>query len=124
MESLMIRLTLVFVLLVLIASPTLPCTFCPNPQTIATLRQEATQARMVLYGTMSNPKLVPGAPGGGTTELSIDAVLKSDPFLAGKNTVTIPRYVPADPKIPPRYVLFCDISGGKLYADRGIPAKT
>src|SRR5262245_49797450 len=100
------------------------CTLCPNPQSTATLRQESSQARMVLYGTMSNAKLIPGAPGGGTTDLQIEAILKSDPFLAGKNSVTIPRYVPADPKVPPRFVIFCDISGGKLYADRGIPAKT
>jgi hypothetical protein len=118
------RCVLILVLLTLLASPVLCCTLCPNPANIATFRQEASAARMVLYGDVVSSKFIAGAPGGGTSELRIETALKADPYLAGKTSVTIPRFVPADPKSPPRYLIFCDISGGKLYADRGIQAKT
>ena len=102
------------------------CSLCPNPQNIATLRQEASQAKMVLYGTMQNPKLGPtGTVAGSTTELLIDSVLKSDPYLEKKKAVEIPRFVAGnDPKAPPKYVIFCDVFNGKLYSDRGVECKT
>jgi hypothetical protein len=105
-------------------SPALPCSLCGgNPQTAVTIRQAVAQAKMVLYGTMTNPRLNPanvGSPGSGTTQFRIEKVLKSHPFLANKKVLEIPRYIPVDPKAPPRYVLFCDLYKGQGDPYRGM----
>jgi hypothetical protein len=122
-----IRLSALTLILLHAVPPAAPaCTLCSgNPQTAVTVRLAAQQAKLVLYGTMSNPRLDPAgaaAPGSGRTDFRIDQVLKSDPFLAGKHVIEVPRYVPVDPKTPARYVLFCDVYNGKLDPYRGMPA--
>jgi hypothetical protein len=101
------------------------CVLCGggNPQTTMTIRLAAMQARFIVYGTMANPRLNPpnvGALGSGTTEFHIAQVFKSDPYLAGKKALTIPRYIPVDAKAPPRYILFCDLVNNDLDAFRGM----
>jgi len=92
-------------------SPALPCTLCPGIQNTAPLRQELAQSKMALFGTLTNPQL---KAGGGSVDLQIESVLKSDPFLGGKKTVTLPKYVPVDPKNPPKYLVFCDIVNNQI----------
>jgi hypothetical protein len=107
------------------ARPALPCSICAGVNMNAlTLRQEVGQAKLVLYGTLANPRLNPGALAGGTTDLVIERVLKDDPFLAGRNRIELPRYVPVDPKNPPKFLVFCDVFNGKLDPYRGTPAKS
>jgi hypothetical protein len=103
--------------------PARPCSLC-NPQGGVTIRQAATQARMILFGTVTAARLNPpdvGLAGSGTCDFRIDAVLKTDPFLANRKVIEVPRYIPVDPKKPlPRFVLFCDVFKGKLDAYRGM----
>src|SRR5262249_22982946 len=55
----------------------------------------------------------------------IKTVLKSDPILAGKTTVEVPRYVPiSDPNNPPKYILFCDVYKDKIDVYRGVPVNS
>lgn len=105
-------------------SPASACILCPgNVQTSTTLRQDAGMSKAVLYGTLTNARLN-GGVSMGTTDLSIERLLKNDPFLAGKKAVTLNRYVPADPKNPPKYVVFCDIYKGILDPYRGVQVKS
>ncbi len=104
--------------------PALPCSLCPG-QKAQTLRQEAALAKVVLYGSLANPRLkVNDALGGGTTDLHVETVLKSDPALADRKVVELQRYLPVDPKMPARFLVFCGVVGGKLDAYRGIPVKS
>jgi len=110
--------------LILFASPALACTLCGvNIQATPTLRKTLSDSKLVLYGTLKNPKLN-AATGTGTVDLDIENVLRSDPFVTGKKTVTLNRYVPVDPKNPPRYLVFCDVDNGKLDPYRGIELKS
>jgi hypothetical protein len=98
------------------------CSLCTMNLQQSPFRQEAGQAKLILYGTLQNPTLV-GA--NGTTELHIEAVLKNDPFLNNAKTVVLPRYIPvSDPKDPPKFVVFCDVYNNKLDPYRGVPVKS
>jgi hypothetical protein len=100
------------------------CSLCnPNIQQTATFRQDAAQSRMILYGTVLKSSLT-GGGGGGVSDFQIKTVLKSDPYLRGKTTLEIPRYVPVERGDPPRYLLFCDLYQGKPDIFRGIPVKS
>jgi hypothetical protein len=107
--------------------PALPCSLCGgNYKQKPTLREEAAQssARLVLYGSLQKPRLNPD--GSGVTELQISEVLKNDTsLLAGRKVIELPRYVPvADPKDPPRFLVFCDaFDKDKLDPYRGTPLK-
>jgi hypothetical protein len=85
-----------------------------------TIRQDAALANMVLYGKLANARVTAD---GGVTELYIDKVLKSHPFLGDQKVIKIPRYVTIDPK-DPYFVLFVDVLKGKLDPYRGIVAKS
>ena len=87
------------------------CSLCDSAmRSQTTFRQEFEQAKIVLYGTLTNPQFNkrPGtAPGSGTTDFNIEKVLKNDPALAGRNKLEINKYIPVlDPKSPPKYVVF------------------
>src|SRR5688572_18515215 len=74
------------------------CSLCANVQQTPTYRQEAARptARLILAGAIQNPKLVGMT---GTTELHIEATLRSDPFLGDRKVIVLPRYLPVtDPK--------------------------
>lgn len=100
------------------------CTLCTgmSPEKVSTLRQDVGQAKLVLYGTLKDAKQFAGAQG--TVDLHLERTLKSDPFLGDKKVVTLPRYHPADPKNPPKFLVFCDVFQGKLDPYRGIPARS
>jgi hypothetical protein len=108
---------MIFALFVLaLPSPSPACSLCGgNFNQQKTLRQDWEKARLVLYGTVSNPRLDADGKGTGTTEFNIEKVLKPDPFLGNTKVITLNRYIPIqDPKNPPRFVIFCDIIQGKL----------
>jgi hypothetical protein len=107
---------------ILLAAPALACSLCSaNLQQTLTFRQEAAQARLILFGTLENPRLVGN---GGSTDLRIEAILKNDKFLGDAKVVEIPRYMPVNAKDPPRFVVFCDVFNDKLDPYRGVPLKT
>jgi hypothetical protein len=110
----------------LLYSPALPCSLCSG-QRSKTLREDAALAKMILCGRLANPRISQDKDGvatGGTTELHIEVVLKSDPFLGNRAVVELPRYVPCDPKNPTKFVVFCDIFNGRLDPYRGIPIQS
>src|SRR5262245_37342895 len=106
-----------------VALPAAACSICNmNLQQTKTMRQDAEEARLVLFGTLDNPRLTGTS---GATDLRIEAVLKNDPFLGNTKVIEIPKYLPIlDPKNPPRFVLFCDVYNNKLDPYRGVPLKS
>jgi hypothetical protein len=89
----------------------------------ATLREDATKAKLVLFGTVTDSKV--SADGmGGVSRFVIDKVIKSDPFLGKTKEIDLPRFVPVNLKNPPRFVIFCDIFNNKLDPYRGTPANS
>jgi hypothetical protein len=116
------------VLAVLAAAPAAAaCSLCnPNIQQTSTFREDAAQARMILYGTVVKSALTGGGggPGNGVSDFTIKTVLKSDPYLRGKTSLQIPRYVPVDRNDPPKYLLFCDLYQGQPDVFRGLPVKS
>lgn len=114
-----------FAAVFMVVAPAWPCSICGGSlQTRQTLRQDAAQAKLVLYGTLDNPRLAGGGATGGTTDLKIKSVLKSDPFLGKKEVVELPRYVPVNPQAPPQFLVFCDVFNGKLDPYRGLPVQS
>jgi hypothetical protein len=107
----------------LAAVPRLPaCSLCnPDIRQSQTFRQEATQAKLVLYGPLVKSTLEGTT---GFSDLRIDAILKNDKILAGQKMVRIPRWVPVDEKDPPYFLLFCDVINDKLDPYRGVPVKS
>jgi hypothetical protein len=113
-------------LALLLPCPALACSLCGSAASQLTLRQEMDQARMVLYGSISNPRLGnDGAPGSGTCDFQILKVLKYDPFLGEKKVIQLNRYLPVlDPRDPPKFIVFCEIISGKIDPYRGRAVKS
>src|SRR5262245_17545142 len=84
------------------------CSLCSSPINRATLGEEMDLAPVAVYGWLSDPRLNPpgqGSPGGGTTQLHVETVLKDEAGIGANKQVTLARYVPVpDPKQPPRYL--------------------
>ena len=113
---------LAFLILFVAHSPALPCSLCSNLRLSPTLRDDAASAKVVIYGPVSNPRLT--GETAGVTDLHVEAIIKSHPIIAGKKVVELPRYLPAgDTDGPPRFLIFCDVSNGKLDPYRGVIIK-
>jgi hypothetical protein len=94
------------------------CSYCdPSNQKLQTFRQEARTSKFVVIGTLTNPRLVGDQ---GYTDLAIEHVLKDDPALGRRKTLTLSRWTPVDPKKPPRLLVFFDVYDGKLDPFRGV----
>src|SRR5829696_1404524 len=104
-----------------------PAAACPGcgPPTGQTLASEVAQADFILYGTFANAKADPKDPGSsrGTTDLNIEAVVKSHALVKDKKVFTIPRYVPPDPK-PYKYMVFFNVVNGDIDPYRGVAVGT
>src|SRR5262245_35224059 len=100
--------------LLCLPSPASSCRLCVgNIQQMKTMRQDAAEAKLLLYGSLANPRLAAGDTG--STDLRIEKVLKTHDFLGNKTTVGLPRYIPVqNPKDPPRFIVFCDVYKDKL----------
>lgn len=87
------------------------CPFCGTMQG-QTLVKEVQQARFVLYGTPSNPQVKQEADGReiSSTEFTIDEVVKNDPFIKNKKSITLPRYIPPSTTGPEKLIVFCDLN--------------
>ncbi len=99
------------------ALPAASCPFCSMQG--QTLVQDVGQASMVLYGAFTNAKL--DATGDGTTDLVIEAVIKSHEILGGKKVITLPRYIPEEKDKKVKFLVFCDVFKGKIDPYRGVP---
>jgi hypothetical protein len=113
---------LVAAALVLASQPARACPFCGPPS--QTLTSEVQQADFILYGTLSNA--VPDPTGGfgkGTTDLSVELVIKPHEMIAGKKTLTIPRYIPPDGKNS-KFLIFFNVFNGQIdpYRGESVPA--
>ena len=99
-----------------------PAPACPacNP-TGQTLTSEVAQADFILFGTLGNAKVDPKDPGStkGTTDMTIEAVVKAHALVKDKKVFTIPRYVPPDPK-PYKYMVFFNVVNGDVDPYRGV----
>jgi len=93
------------------------CPFCPSAG--QTLLGEVNQAHLIVFGTMSNAQRDPNEFGKGTTDLDIEVVVKDHEFLKGKKKITLPRYIPPDPKNQSKHLVFCEIYKGELDPYRG-----
>jgi hypothetical protein len=112
-----------FVQLALLASFA-GCPFCSDLGG-QTLTGDVNQASMVVFGSLSNPRLDPnGDFGAGQTDVIIEAVIKPHEYLTDKKIITLPRYVPVDKKNDKKWLIFCDIFKGKLDPYRGIPLES
>jgi hypothetical protein len=109
------RLLAVLVALLTLAAAGQACDLCPNQG--QPLSQELTQARAVVFGPIVNAKL--GLDGtSGTSQLQVDAVIKPDPIIKDQKLITLPRYVPPDPKV--KFLVTLDVVRGQLDPYRGI----
>jgi hypothetical protein len=122
----MTRLTAAALAAVLLAAPAAACPFCsPAGETLA---GEVGQADFILFGTLANPKRDPADPTAfnkGTTDLNVELVIKDHESVRGKKVVTLPKYIPADPKAPTlKHLVFFKLYGGQLdpYRGEGVPA--
>jgi hypothetical protein len=100
------------------------CPFCPSSG--QTLSGEIEQADFILYGTLSNARPDPnGEFGKGTTDMTIDLVIKPHPAVKDKKTITLPRYQPSDGK-DTKFLIFFNLIDGKLdpYRGESVPAKS
>jgi hypothetical protein len=102
-----------------LVSPLRACPFCSAQG--QTLTKEIAEASMVLFGTLSNARLDAGAGfGQGTTDLTVEAVLKKHEILGDQKVITLPRYLPSD-NSNKKLLVFCDVYKGKIDPYRGIP---
>lgn len=111
-------LSVVFVLLGASGSLAHACPFCSMQG--ETLTGLVNQSNMVLYGTLKNPR--PG-PGGGSTDLVINKVIKDHSIRGNRKVITLPRHVPLDNSNKDRFLIFCDVYKGKVDPYRGIAIK-
>jgi hypothetical protein len=108
----------------LVAHVARACSLCGGALNKQTWRQEAAQAKLVLYGTLANPRLADARGGTAGTDLQIESVIKSHPFLGERKIVTLPRWLPVEPKLPPKFLVFCDIFNDRLDPYLGTPVKS
>jgi hypothetical protein len=85
---------------------------------VVTLGEEAASADLVVVANL----LPQGTVEKGSTKLTISAVLKDHPALAGLESFTIPRYVGTDDttKAVP-YLIFAYVEKGQIDPYRGVP---
>jgi len=96
-----------FVVLVSFTSSIFACPFCSSQG--QTLSGEVGQADFIVLGTLSNMKSDADDPTRGTTDLTIQTVVKPHPFLAGKKMIVLPRVLNAGKK-DSRFLVFCGIN--------------
>lgn len=112
------------VLLLPVPARAAPCSCCVMVNR-PTFRQSAAGARIIVYGTLANARGEEDAGGPRSVDINIARVLKADPFLGNNKSLTlVDRYVPVNPKNPPRCLIFCDIYQGQLDPFLGVEVKS
>jgi hypothetical protein len=111
------------VLILLVAAENLRACFAcrgGNVGQLRSYREDVRSVKIVLIGSLSNPRLQGNQ---GFTDIDIEHVVQTDGSIAGMKRLTLPRYVPIDPKNPPHYLFFGDMRNGTFDLQRGIPLK-
>ncbi|HEX4611205.1 MAG TPA: hypothetical protein VH092_23640 [Urbifossiella sp.] len=110
----------------LLAAPAAACPFCsPAGETLA---GEVGQADFILFGALGNAKRDPADPNAfnkGTTDLTVELVIKDHESVRGKKVVTLPKFIPNDPKAPGlKHLVFFKLYGDQVdpYRGEGVPA--
>jgi len=110
-------------LLLAAPQPAPACPFCsPSGETLS---GEVSQADYILYGTFANAQRDPTDPTAfnkGTTELTVEQVIKSHDSVKGKKVIIVPRYIPSDtdPKAgKQKHLVFFKLYGNQVDAYRG-----
>lgn len=100
-------------------SPADACPFC-SPNASTTFVAEVAQADLILFGTLSNAQRDPDDTGfnKGTTDLTIEEVIKSHAIIKDKKKITIPKYLPQDGK-EYKYLIYFNVVNGQLDPYRG-----
>jgi hypothetical protein len=123
----LVVLGIVLLALVLPATAGHSCPFCSMQG--PTLTGEVGQAKLVLYGQLTNAK--EQANGDGTTDLVVETVIKNelagqkeDPVAEKNKTVHLDRYLPTlggGDEGKYRYLVYCDVFRGKIDPYRTVP---
>ncbi|MCE9530020.1 MAG: hypothetical protein K8T89_02595 [Planctomycetes bacterium] len=110
----MSKTTIIFtaIVMLVLAPQGRTCSICdPNFQQRPTMRQSAKLSKFIVLGTLNNARL-DGEKG--RTDFQIERVIINDPAIEKQKTLTIPAYIPVDPKNPPRYLMFAEFINGRL----------
>ena len=104
------RFALALLLLASISPLASACPFCSSQG--QTLSGEVGQADFIVLGTLSNVKRDPEDPTRGTTDLTIQTIVKPHPYLNGKTMIVLPRSINVDTsgKKDNRFLVFCGIN--------------
>jgi len=105
-----VRFPLAALLLASITSLAAACPFCSSQG--QTLSGEVGQADFIVLGTLSNVKRDPEDPTRGTTDLTIQTIVKPHPYLNGKTMIVLPRSINVDTtgKKENRFLVFCGLN--------------
>ena len=108
--------------LLIAAWPVAACSVC-GPGVLAknTLREQLSQAKAAVVGTLKNPKPNPTGTGG-TTEFHFAKTLKPAAILAKKDGFTLPHYFPVVGDTPADYLFFFDEASGEPIVTGGVPS--
>ncbi len=110
---------LLLMILLFTAENSRACSICGgNFGQSRTYREDSRLVKVILVGKLANPRIQGDQ---GFTDVNIEHVVQNDAAIAGKKQITLPRYVPIDPKNPPRYLFLGDMRNGNLDILRGIP---
>jgi hypothetical protein len=120
-------LVIALLVLMLLVSPGGACPFCGMQG--PTLTGEVGQAKLVLYGALSNPDQKANN-GDGATDLAVETVIKNelkgkkdDPLAGDNKTVRLDRYLPTQADGGKyRFLVYCDVFKGKIDPYRVQPA--
>lgn len=107
-------------LLLSASNPAVACPFCTPSGT--TLVGEVAQADFILYGSLSNAQRDPDDSGfgKGTTDLTIEMVIKSHDIIKGKKKITIPKYLPPEAGGKEyKYLIYFNVVNGQIDPYRG-----
>lgn len=97
------------------------CSICdPAFQKRFTLRQELAQSSLVVLGNLTDPRLIGE---NGQTDVRIRTVVKSPAQFKAPVLLTIPRYLPSDPKKPLPCLAFGETDGLKTDLYRVMPLR-
>ncbi len=118
------RIVAILLFLTALPCPIWACSLCVIGNARKTYREELKEAKFVLVGTVSNPRLTNPDLGQGKSDFHIDRVIKHHPILGNKMNLVLNRYVPVlNPKAPPKFLIFFDIFKGQLDPYMGVPFK-
>ncbi|MFO0802274.1 MAG: hypothetical protein U0791_04025 [Gemmataceae bacterium] len=117
------RLPIALVALFALLPESRACTFCSGPvRSQPTLRMRYAAAKLVIQGTLKNPRFDPNTDRG-YTDFHFGTVLKDDPARKNATSLTLPQYLPVIGGTPPDYLVFCDAIDGKLEPQPGLASR-